>query len=141
MLLQRRTILSRALSCVETDGSHSPAPKLMDRFATPSECSEQATLCRTRADAADDERLRAVWVSMAQMWTELAAHRERLQRLNAQEAYSDTSHKPKSPFDAHAPIRPDGATHPPAGPAETLRPPEARCASLPIECGRQVAPS
>jgi len=32
----------------------------MDRFATPSECWEQAALCRTRADAAADERLRGV---------------------------------------------------------------------------------
>src|SRR5262249_25637139 len=32
----------------------------MDRFATPSECWEQAALCRTRTEAAADERLRAV---------------------------------------------------------------------------------
>jgi len=57
----------------------------MDRFATPSECWEQAALCRTRADAAADERLRAVWISMALIWTTLAAHKERLKRLNAQE--------------------------------------------------------
>ena len=55
----------------------------MDRFATPSECWEQAALCRTRADTAADERLRAVWISMALIWTRLAAHKERLQRLNA----------------------------------------------------------
>jgi hypothetical protein len=30
----------------------------MDRFTTRSECSDQAALCRTRADAAADERLR-----------------------------------------------------------------------------------
>ena len=59
---------------------------LMDRFATPSECWEQAALCRTRADAATDERLRAVWISMALIWTKLAAHKERLQHLNAQGA-------------------------------------------------------
>ena len=55
----------------------------MDRFATPSECWQQAALCRARADAAADERLRAVWISMTLIWTKLAAHKERLQRLNA----------------------------------------------------------
>ena len=37
---------------------------LMDRFATPSECWQQAALCRARADAAADERLRAAWISI-----------------------------------------------------------------------------
>jgi hypothetical protein len=55
----------------------------MDRFATPSECWEQAALCRTRADAAADERLRAVWISMALIWMRLAAQKERLKHLNA----------------------------------------------------------
>jgi hypothetical protein len=55
----------------------------MDRFASPNECWEQAALCRMRADAAADERLRAVWISMALIWTKLATHKERLQRLNA----------------------------------------------------------
>jgi hypothetical protein len=55
----------------------------MERFATPSECGQQAALCRARAAAAADERLRAVWMSMALIWTNLAAHKERLQRLNA----------------------------------------------------------
>jgi hypothetical protein len=50
---------------------------LMDRFAT-SECLEQPALCRMRAD----ERLRAVWISMALIWRGLAL-KERLQRLNA----------------------------------------------------------
>jgi hypothetical protein len=58
----------------------------VDRFATPSECWEQAALCRTQADAAADKRLRAVWISMALIWTKLAAHKERLQHLNAQGA-------------------------------------------------------
>jgi hypothetical protein len=65
--------------------------KTMDRFAIPSECWEQAAFCRTRADAAADERLRAMWISMAQIWTKLASHRERLQSLNAQGAHSDTA--------------------------------------------------
>jgi hypothetical protein len=55
----------------------------VDRFTSPSECREQAAICCTRADAAADERLRAVWISMALIWTKLAAHKERLQRLNA----------------------------------------------------------
>jgi hypothetical protein len=55
----------------------------MDRFATPSECWQQAALCRTRADAATDERMRALWISMAQMWTKLE-DRERLERVNVQ---------------------------------------------------------
>ena len=37
---------------------------LMDRFATPSECWQQAALCRARANAAADERLRAAWISI-----------------------------------------------------------------------------
>ena len=49
---------------------------LMDRFATPSECWEKAALCRTRADAAADERLQVVWISMALIWTKLAAYRD-----------------------------------------------------------------
>jgi hypothetical protein len=55
----------------------------MDRFATPSECWQQAALCRAQADAAADERLRVVWISMALIWTKLATHKERLQRLDA----------------------------------------------------------
>src|SRR5262245_40830975 len=62
----------------------------MDRFATPSECRQHAVHCRTRADTATGERVRALWISMARMWTKLATHCERLQRLNAQGAYSDT---------------------------------------------------
>ena len=63
----------------------------MDRFATPSECWEQAALCRARADATADERLRAVWISMTLIWTRLAVHQERLKRLNAQGGVSDTA--------------------------------------------------
>jgi hypothetical protein len=36
----------------------------MDRFANPSECRKEAALCRTQADAAADEQLRALWISM-----------------------------------------------------------------------------
>ncbi len=62
----------------------------MDRLATPSECRQQAALCRARADAATDERVRVLWISMAQMWTKLE-DRERLQRGNVEGAYSDTA--------------------------------------------------
>ena len=73
--LQRRRILSRSCPGI--------GAILMDRFVTPSECWQQAALCRARADAAADERLRAVWMYMALIWTKLAAHKERLQRLKA----------------------------------------------------------
>jgi hypothetical protein len=63
----------------------------MDRFATPSECWQQAALCRAGADAAADKRLRAVWMSMALIWTKLAAHKERFPRLNAEGDVSDTA--------------------------------------------------
>jgi hypothetical protein len=73
--LQPRRILSRSCPGI--------GAILMDRFATPSECWQQAALCRARADAAADERLRVVWISMTLIWTKLAAHKERLQRLDA----------------------------------------------------------
>jgi hypothetical protein len=44
----------------------------------------RAALCGTQADAAADEQLRALWISMEEMWTTLAAHKERLERLNVQ---------------------------------------------------------
>ena len=75
----------------------------MDRFVTPSECWQQAALCRARADAAADERLRAVWMYMALIWTKLAAHKERLQRLKAWGTSVTPLQKPKSRLEAHAP--------------------------------------
>src|SRR4029077_8294491 len=68
--LQPRSILSRSCPGAGT---------------TPSECLQPA-LCRTRAD----ERLRAVWISMALIWRGLAL-KERLQRLNALGGVSDTA--------------------------------------------------
>jgi hypothetical protein len=56
----------------------------MDRLATASECRAQAAHCRMLADAATDERVRALLVSMAQMWTKLAEETERLQPLKPQ---------------------------------------------------------
>jgi hypothetical protein len=55
----------------------------MDRLTTPSECRQQAADCCARADAATDERMRALWISMAHMWTKLE-DRERLERVNVQ---------------------------------------------------------
>ena len=52
----------------------------MDRVATPSEFRQQAAHCRTLAETAPDERVRALLVSMAQMWTKLADAAECLQR-------------------------------------------------------------
>jgi hypothetical protein len=83
----------RELDCLRSLAASSRGPFLglgliMHRLATPSECRQQATHCRTRADTATDERVRALWISMAQMWTKLG---DRLQRLNVQEAYGDTA--------------------------------------------------
>jgi hypothetical protein len=51
----------------------------MDCLATVSECRQQDAHCRTRAETATDEEVRALWVSMAQTWTKLAQATERLQ--------------------------------------------------------------
>src|SRR6516162_11692521 len=75
----------------------------MDRFTTPSECWEQAAFCRTRADAAADERLRAVWTSMALIWTKLAAHKGTASALECSGAQVTPLQKPKSRLEAHAP--------------------------------------
>jgi hypothetical protein len=45
--------------------------------------SLDAAHCRARADAATDERMRALWILMAQTWTKLE-DRERLERVNVQ---------------------------------------------------------
>lgn len=51
----------------------------MDRLAIASECRAQALHCRLAADETTDERVRALWASMAEMWTQLAEQAERLQ--------------------------------------------------------------
>jgi hypothetical protein len=52
----------------------------MDRLSTPSDRT-QAAHTRMLADAATDERVRALLVSMTEMWTKLAEETERLQRI------------------------------------------------------------
>jgi hypothetical protein len=52
---------------------------LMQGLSAPSECRAQALYCRVVADAATDEEVRTLWVSMAQTWTKLAEAMERLQ--------------------------------------------------------------
>jgi hypothetical protein len=52
----------------------------MDRVATPSDFRQQAAHCHTLAETARDERVRALLLSMAQMWTKLADAAECLQR-------------------------------------------------------------
>jgi hypothetical protein len=60
--------------------------QLMDHLATLSEFRQQAVRCHALARTANDERVRALLVSMAQMWTKLADAAERIQRLKAEEA-------------------------------------------------------
>ena len=43
--------------------------RLMDRHAIVSECRQQAAHCRMRAETANDERVQALLVSMALIWT------------------------------------------------------------------------
>jgi hypothetical protein len=49
----------------------------MGRLVTPSEYRQQAAHCRKRAETVRDERVRAVLVSMAEMWIKLAEEAER----------------------------------------------------------------
>jgi hypothetical protein len=50
----------------------------MDGRATANECRQQAAYCRKGAETVTDERVRAMLVSMAQMWIKLADEAERL---------------------------------------------------------------
>jgi hypothetical protein len=52
----------------------------MDSLAIVNECRQQAAHCRTRAETASDERVRALLVSMALIWTKLAEEAESIQR-------------------------------------------------------------
>lgn len=45
---------------------------LVDRLATPSDCWQRVAYCSKRADAATDEQVRALWISMAQFWINFA---------------------------------------------------------------------
>ena len=44
----------------------------MDRLATLSDCWQRVAYCSKRADAATDEQVRALWISMAQFWINFA---------------------------------------------------------------------
>jgi hypothetical protein len=63
----------------------------MDRHAIVSECRQQAAHCRTRAETANDERVQALLVSMALIWTKLAEEAEPIQRTKRGVANDDTS--------------------------------------------------
>ena len=52
----------------------------MDRLGIANECRQQASYCRTRAETASDEKVRALLVSMALIWTKLTEEAERIRR-------------------------------------------------------------
>jgi hypothetical protein len=56
----------------------------MESLATPSECRAQAAHCRRLAATTADERVRALLVATAEMWTKLAEREEERQRIKAQ---------------------------------------------------------
>jgi hypothetical protein len=55
----------------------------MENLATPSECRAQAAHCRRLAATTADERVRALLVAAATMWTKLAEREEQRQRIKA----------------------------------------------------------
>jgi hypothetical protein len=63
----------------------------MDSLAIVNECRQQAAHCRTRAETASDERVRALLVSMALIWTKLAEEAESIQRTKLGVANDDTA--------------------------------------------------
>jgi hypothetical protein len=69
----------------------------MDRHAIVSECRQQAAHCRTRAETASDERVRALLVSMALIWTKLAEEAEPIQRTKLGVANDDTAGQTQVP--------------------------------------------
>src|SRR5215471_6182848 len=71
--------------------------RLMDRHAIVSECRQQAAHCRTRAETANDERVRALLVSMALIWTKLAEEAEPIQRTKRGVANDDTAGQTQVP--------------------------------------------
>jgi hypothetical protein len=62
----------------------------MDLLGTPGECRQQAARCQTLAETADDQRVRALLVSMNEMWTKLADEAERLSGLTSRKANAGT---------------------------------------------------
>ena len=47
----------------------------MDLLGTPGECRQQAARCQALAETVSDQRVRALLVSMKEMWTKLAVAR------------------------------------------------------------------
>jgi hypothetical protein len=64
---------------------HRILARLMDRLAVVSECRQQAADCRARAEAAIEERMRSLLVSMALIWTKLAEEAEQIGRIRENE--------------------------------------------------------
>jgi hypothetical protein len=62
----------------------------MDLLGTPGECRQQAARCQTLAETVDDQRVRALLVSMNEMWTKLADEAERLNGLTSRKANAGT---------------------------------------------------
>src|SRR5262245_30129677 len=71
--------------------------RLMDRHAIVSGCRQQAAHRRTRAKTANDERVRALLVSMALIWTKLAEEAEPIQRTKRGAANDDTAGQTQVP--------------------------------------------
>jgi hypothetical protein len=69
----------------------------MDSLAIVNECRQQAAHCRTRAETASDERVRALLVSMALIWTKLAEEAEPIQRTKLGVANDDTAGQTQVP--------------------------------------------
>jgi hypothetical protein len=74
---------------------------LVDLLATRSECRCQATHCRRRANMATDERLRALWSLLGEMWTKFRADGEEVQP-EAGGRLMRPQEKPKSRLAANA---------------------------------------
>jgi hypothetical protein len=74
----------------------------MDLLGTPGECRQQAARCQTLAETADDQRVRALLVSMNEMWTKLADEAERLNGQH-QGKLMLAPERPKSRLETHAP--------------------------------------
>jgi hypothetical protein len=59
--------------------------RLKNRLAVVSEYRQQTAGCRARAQAAIDERMRSLLVSMALIWTKLAEEAEQIERMRENE--------------------------------------------------------
>ena len=64
---------------------HRILARLMDRPAVVSDCRQQAAGCRARAEAAMEESMRSLLVSMALIWTKPAEEAEQIGRIRENE--------------------------------------------------------